>query len=179
MLKIVGLEVLFLVLTNLINAVTKGGVAAVFNLLFLVGGFVLWAVLLKKFAASRYSIGKAIGSYLTNYLLALVLSLVVAITCLALFAQVFKIDGDSMAPDLPANQTVLVYKFEKHPKKNDVIVYKNHQTGKRALGRVQGIPNQRKLGPTEYYVTTDNPAYNIAPRIIDSSDIIGTVGPKL
>jgi hypothetical protein len=99
-----------------------------------------------------------------------------------------------MAPALKANQTVLVYKFEKQPKKGDVIVYKNVETGKQALGRVQGTPNETitrtagagvigasiyKLGVDEYYVTADNTSYNIPNRVIKADSIIGTIGPKL
>ncbi len=196
--KIVAAEMLFTAVTSLLGIVTKGGVAAIFNLLYLVGGFVLWIVLLKHYAASRYSIGRAIGSYIISYVLILVLSLVAAIMFITLFAQVFKIDGDSMAPALRANNTVLVYKFEKHPSDNSVIVYRT-KTGTHALGRVHGTPGQSvyitsgrvevqgniqntssyTLHSSQYYVTADNTAYDISPRIINHADIIGTVGPKL
>ncbi len=196
--KIVAAEMLFTVVTSLPSLVTKDEVAAMFNLLSLVGSFVLWFVLLKRFAASRYSIGRAIGSYITSYILILVLALLAAIMFVALFAQVFKIDGDSMAPAFRANNTVLVYKFEKHPKDNSVVVYRT-KTSARALGRVHGTPGQSvsipsgrvevqgniqnassyTLSSSQYYVTYDNATYNIPPRIINNSDIIGTIGPKL
>ncbi len=196
--RIVGAEVLFILVTSLLSLVLKGGVAVISNLLFLVGGFTLWILLLKRFAARRYSVGRAIGSYITSYVLILVLALLVAIMFVALFAQVFKIEGDSMAPALRANTTVLVYKFEKHPSDNSVVVYQTKK-GTHALGRVHGAPGQSvsilsghvevegsiqntssyTLSSSQYYVTADNAAYNIPSRIINSSDIIGTIGPKL
>ncbi len=99
-----------------------------------------------------------------------------------------------MAPALKANQTVLVYKFEKHPDKGDAIVYTNQETGKQVLGRVQGKPgetvtvtagsdvaaaSERKLDATEYYVTADNASYHIPSRVIKADSIVGVVGPKL
>jgi signal peptidase I len=196
--KLVGIEAVFLVLTSLAGSKSGGGLGPLFNLLFLVGGVVLWAVLLKRFAASKYSLGRAIGSYATSCVFALLLSLAGAILGIAFFAQVYKIDGDSMAPALKADQTVLVYKFEKHPDNNAMVVYRNSK-GSQVLGRVHGTPGQAvaiqsgsvevngnlqvansfTLESNQYYVTADNAAYNIPPRIIDGSNIVGTIGPKL
>jgi signal peptidase I len=192
--KIVGYEAAFLAATSVIGSVTDGGLTVLFDLLFLVGGIVLWVGLLKRFAPHRYSLGRAIGSYITSYVCASVVALAVAIMGIAFFAQVYTINGDSMAPALKADQTVLIYKFEKHPKKGDVIVYKNAETGGQALGRIEGLSGETvtrtagtgiigaslyTLGSTEYYVTTDNTSYNIPPRIINADSIVGTIGPKL
>lgn len=192
--KIVGLEAVFLVLVGLIGSTTKGSISTLFSLLFIFGGVVLWVMFLKRFASSKYSLGRAIGSYVVGYIFTTVVAVAVAILGIVFFAQVFKIDGDSMAPALKANQTVLVYKFEKHPNKGDVIVYTNQETGKQALGRVQGMPgetvtvtagsgvaaaSERKLDSTEYYVITDNVSYHIPNRVIKADSIVGTIGPKL
>lgn len=196
--KIVGFEAAFLTVTSLIGSITNGGLAGLFNLLFLIGGVLLWVVLLKRFAPHRYSIGRAIGSYITSYVFASAVAVVVAIMGIAFFAQVYKVDGDSMAPALKANQTVLVYKFEKQPDNNSAIVYRTSK-GTQALGRIHGLPEQSvaitgghvevegnlqevssfKLSNNQYYVTSDNASYNIPPRIISADSIVGTVGPKL
>lgn len=195
--KILGYEVAFLAITVALGTVTGGGVAALFNLLSLIGGIVLWVVLVKRFAPDKYGLGRAIGSYITSYVFGSVIAVVLAITAIAFFAQVYKIDGDSMAPALKANQTVLVYKFEKKPDNNAAIVYRN-SNGVQALGRVQGLPGQSvaiiggrvevegdlqevssfTLSDSQYYVTADNTSYNIPPRVITADTIVGTIGPK-
>lgn len=194
LIKVVGLEVVFFSMVTLVFCLTKGRPAALFSLVFLIGGVVLWAILLKRFVPNKYSLGRAIGSYAMSYTFASVVAVVVTILGMAFFAQVFKIDGDSMAPALNANQTALVYKFNKYPHKNEVIVYTNQETGKRVLGRVVGLPGDtvtipagtggeaasvRKLDAAEYYVTTDNTSYHIPSRIIKRDSIVGIVGPKL
>ncbi len=195
--KIVGYEVAFLAITGLLGSVTSGGLAALFNLLSLIGGIVLWVTLLKRFAPDRYKLGRAIGSYITSYVLGTVAATVLAIMGIAFFAQVYKIDGESMAPALKANQTVLVYKFNKQPDNNTAIVYRTSK-GTQALGRVHGLPGQSvaitggvevegnlqevssfTLNDNQYYVTVDNASYNIPPRIISADSIVGTIGQKL
>ncbi|GEM_PF-2595541 len=196
--KVIGVQLLFGGLASLISLATKGGVGTLVDLLFSASGFVLWLVLLKRLAASRYSIGRAIGSYITGYVLTVILSLMAATAGTSLFGQVFQIEGDSMRPTLTAHQNVLVYKFDTHPGGNAVIVYRT-KTNVKALGRVHGTPGQSiaipgghvevegipqnatsyTLSTTQYYVTADNTAYGVPPRIVSSSDIIGTVGPKL
>lgn len=196
--KIIGYEVGFLAITGLLGSVTSDGVAALFNLLSLIGGIVLWVVLLKRFAPDRYRLGRAIGSYITSYVFGSVVAVALAIMGIAFFAQVYKIDGESMAPALKANQTVLVYKFEKKPDNNTAIVYRTSK-GTQALGRVHGLPGQSvaitggrievegklqevssfTLSNNQYYVTSDNASYNIPPRIISADSIVGTIGPKL
>jgi len=178
----------------LISYGVGGRLTNLLNFVFLVAGVSLWAMLIKHYLPDKYSAGKAVGSYFTSYVFATGFVLVISLICLAIGGQVFIVDGNSMSPALKANQTVLVYKFEKHPKKDDVIIYKNLQTGKNAFGRVQGVPgdsvtltsgpdiaamSEHRLGPTEYYVTTDNKSYNIPPKIIQTNSIIGTVGPEL
>ncbi len=192
--RVVGLEATFLTLTGLAGFASKGNLTILFNLLYLIGGVVLWAMLLKRFVAKKYSLGRAIGSYIASYVLATALAVFVSVIGIALFAQVFKVDGNSMAPTLKADQSVLVYKFNKNPHKNDVIVYTNKDTAKQVLGRVEGTPGEtvtvtagsgvaaasvRKLDATQYYITTDNTSYHIPNRIIKADNIIGVIGPKL
>ncbi len=194
--KIVGIEVLLTAATSFIGTV-KNAPGAV-SLLLLIVDAIIWAALIKHYIADRYSVGRAIGSYITSYLLILGFSLVAAIVMLASFVQTFAINGDSMAPALHSDDKVLVYKFEKRPSDNAIIVYKTG-TGVHALGRVHGIPGQSvsissgqvvvagqtesiksyTLGSNQYYVTSDNVSYNIPPRIINGSSIIGIIGPKL
>ena len=193
LIKIVGFEALFLILVGIICSITNGIVAALLNLLLLFGGVILWTMLLKSFAPNDYSFGRAMGSYILSYIIAAAITVVIAILGIILFAQVFKINGDSMSPALKANQTVLVYKFQKLPHKGDVVVYKNQETGKQVLGRVQGGPgetvtmsagpgiaamSQVMLSNNEYYVTGDNASYR-TNNVIEANSIIGVVGPKL
>jgi signal peptidase I len=196
--KIVGYEVAFLAITGLLGSVTGGGLAALFNLLSLIGGIVLWVVLLKRSTPDKYRLGRAIASYITSYVFGSVVAIVLAIMGIAFFAQAYKIDGESMSPTLKANQTVLVYKFEKKPDNNAALVYRNSK-GVQALGRVHGLPGQSvaitsgsvevegnmqqvtsfTLSDNQYYVTADNASYNIPPRVISADSIVGTIGPKL
>jgi signal peptidase I len=192
--KIIGLEAVFLVLVSLIGHIVGGAL----ELLLLIGGAILWAKLLKRFVPHKYSPRQAIGSYITGYILALIISLAAAILGITFFARSYKIDGNSMAPALKANQRVIVYKFEKKPGNKAIIVY-NTSSGKQALGRVHGVPGQSvaipagyvdvngqfqemnyfTLSKDQYYVTSDNITYNIPPRVISTDNIVGTVGPKL
>jgi signal peptidase I len=195
--KIIGCEAVFLTATGLIDSAVGGTLTAPLSLLSLIGGAVLWIMLLKRFAPQSYTLGRAIGAYITGYVFASVIALVAAIVGIAFFAQIYKIDGNSMAPALKANQTVLVYKFDKQPDNNMLIVYRTDK-GTQALGRVRGLPGQSvvinggrvevagklqevssfTLGDNQYYVTTDNASYSIPPRIVTADSIAGTIGPK-
>lgn len=194
--KIVSVEIL---VTLAASAVTSKGPGLV-NLLFFIVDVAVWVLLIKRYITDKYSLGKAIGSYLVSYLFIFAFSLVVAIVMLGSFVQTFDISGNSMAPALNNNDKALVYKFEKHPSKNQIIVYRT-DTGTQALGRVRGTPGQWlcnvsgqvkmpvqngngteipcSLNAGQYLVTVDNASYNIPPRIINSSSIVGTIGPKL
>ncbi len=196
--KIIGYEVAFLVAIGLIGFFVGGDIGLIF-LVFAssIGGVVVWALLLKRLAPHWYSIGGVIASWIIGNVFASIFVTIVALVGISSFAQVFTIDGSSMAPSLKENQRVLVYKFDKQPDNNAIIVYKNNE-GIQALGRVHGLPGQSvaiesgrvevegepkevssfTLGENQYYVMADNEDYRI-PRIIKVDSIIGIVGPTL
>lgn len=196
--RIIGYEVVFLVVIGLISFFIGGDTGLLFLLLVSnIGGVVVWAILLKKFAPHWYSIGRVVASWIISNIFASIFTAIVTLIGVSSFAQVFIINGNSMAPSLKENQRVLVYKFNRQPNNNAIIVYKNSE-GTQALGRVHGLPGQPvaiesgrvevegevkevssfTLGEGQYYVIADNEDYKI-PRVIETDNIIGVVGPRL
>jgi signal peptidase I len=200
LLKIVGIEALFLTLAALVDSLTSGVVAIVLGAVLLVASFVLWIALLRKFAAGRYSAGRSIGSFVVSYILSSGIAVILALISLAVLGQAFVVDTNSMAPTLRPNTKVFVYKFKNHPSKGDVILYQTID-GTPAVARVSGVPGQTvpisaghvpivdkgkvkdttsyKLNSSQYFLTFDNSTRHLLPRIISQKDIIGMVGPRL
>lgn len=196
--ELLGIGTAIFALSSLFSIVVGGSLGFLIDTAVFIAGAFLWDKLLKRSVPDQYSSGRAYGSYFTGAIFAVILAIIAAILSVALFAQVFVVDGDSMAPELKNNQNVLVYKFDKQPD-NDSIVIFNNSEGNHYFGRVRGLPGQSvaikggqveidgniqevrsyTLSDDQYFVTFDNAEYNLPPRVISDKSIVGTVGPKL
>lgn len=163
----------------------------------LIGAFMAWHKLLNRYY--RVGIGKSLGAYIIAGIMATVFSVAAAIGAIG-FVQSFKIDGNIMNPTLRNGDTVLAYKKGKKLEVNKVVIYRDKMNNKSgtAIGRILYTPGQTvsiksnyvnvsgtiaelsdyTLKEGEYYIVGDNKESTI-PRIINTEDIIGVVGPTI
>src|SRR5580704_9572300 len=83
-LAIVGIELTAFVVVS--NIGVAGSMNAIFGLLLLIADVFIWIKLLKHYVPDKYSLGKAIGSYITGYVITLVIAPVIAIFIVASIA---------------------------------------------------------------------------------------------
>ena len=179
---------------NLIS-VSLASVVSYVSILFSVA---LWVFFLRRMVKENYSGIRAAVAYLLYFTYSILAAVVVAFITIPFFAQAYKITSESMSPALKNNDMVILFKINKSPSNNEIIVYKKAD-GAQVIGRVKGQPNStvtveggkveiggtvrnetsEKLDASQYYVTVDNAASNIPPRVISKSSIVGEVGSKL
>jgi signal peptidase I len=87
----------------------------------------------------------------------------------------YTIVGDSMAPTILENQTILINRLAyvlRKPTTNDIIALKDPRDGKILIKRITKIVNNK------YFVTGDNKEHSTDSRefgMIEKSDILGKI----
>ncbi len=137
--KIISIEAIFTILTSILAFSLS--VPGIVNLVLVALSIFIWTALIKHLAVNNYSVGRAIGSYVTSFFFTIVFFVVLAGVTLGSVIQTFNINGNSLAPALNNMDEALVYKFERRPSDNATIVYEL-ASGEDVVGRVEGTPGQ-------------------------------------
>jgi signal peptidase I len=158
---------------NFIFALIGLGVAG--YILSLIAGLALLHAFYKKYY--KTSLGKNAGIYVVNIVIATVIALAIVLPIRIFVAEPFIVSGDSMSPHLNKGDYIIINKYDRSYKRDDIIVYyvsENENGDVDLIKRIVGLPTEKieiKDGALYVNGTLLKDAYISAP-ILGTADVV-------
>lgn len=103
--------------------------------------FFVFSYLFKKYYQASWK--KALGVYIANIVLGTIIALLIVVPTRLFVAEPFVVAGQGMSPNLNQGDYLIIQKFDRNFKRDDVIVFKSSNSQAYLIKRVIGLPTEK------------------------------------
>jgi signal peptidase I len=106
----------------------------------IIGFFVLYYFYKKYYSAS---VGKCVGIYVVNIIIGVVIGLAIILPIRLFVSEPFVVSGDSMSPHLNKGDYIIINKYDRSYKRDDVIVFRSQNNNAYLIKRIVGLSSEK------------------------------------